>query len=469
MEKRYDIKICLKGLDDADRSKLRTDLQQSSHVRVSTIESEGGIAQDILSFIIEASNSTDLPSIIKDGIVYDLIKELSRFTLDGVVMTLIVNGRKYINQSILDIKKKLGNILSKIVCHGDTLIGILEKCIDKYNEEYNEKISLEKESFLEDYFLHIDLSSNVIHFNQNIFVYLTFFYFGSPKLSHLYMLEKQLLSSGYNEEGKIVFDMLIEELKDKQDRIKEFLFINPQWITFQTLFAVMHELGHHHTSKHNDENEIVNKLLPSLIQTIDLEENLIDHDEIRLCLKDVTDGLCNDTHFLNELKADYFAIEHLVGPSLLCGLDLELANILASIFGHSTYIEYTMKIDSMFLFPHDYSKEERISDFTEKTLKCRVRLLVMAQIISIFLENLAPNKEAMSLYYNLIREPYYSHCNDFDEDFLKIINPYHECLRKGFNDSNMRLSNYNTEQDLINIESEILDLITKNLSNTFNV
>lgn len=468
MGKRYDIKICFKSLDDADRSKLKTDLNKSS-VRVSTIESEGGIAQDILSFIIEASNSTDLPSIIKDGIVYDLIKELSKFTLDGVIMTLVVNGRKYINQTFFDIKKKLGNILSKIVCHGDTLTGVLEKCIDKYNEEYHEKISLEQESFLEDHFLHIDLSDNIIYFNQNTFVYLTFFYFGSPKLSHLYMLEKKLVSSGYNEEGKIVFDMLIEELKNEQDRIKEFLIINPQWITFQTLFAVMHELGHHHTSKHNDDNEIVNMLLHSLIKAIDLEGNLIDNDEIRPYLKDVTDGLCNDTHFLNELKADYFAIEHLVGPALLCGLDLELANILASILGHSTYIEYTMKIDSMLLFPHDYSKEERILDFTEKTLKCRVRLLVIVQIISTFLENLTSNKEAMSLYYNLIKEPYYAHCNDFDEDFLKRIDPYHECLRNGFNNSNTLLSDSTIEQDLMDIESEILKLITKNLSNTFNV
>ncbi len=468
MGKRYDIKICFKGLDDADRSKLKTDFN-NSFIRLSTIESEGGIAQDILSFIIEASNSTDLPSIIKDGIVYDLIKELSKFTLDGVIMTLIVNGRKYINQTFFDIKKKLGNILSKIVCHGDTLTGVLEKCIDKYNEEYHEKISLEKESFLDDHFLHIDLSNNTIHFNKNIFVYLTFFYFGSPKLSHLYMLEKKLLSSGYNVESKIVFEMLIEELNDRQDRIKEFLTINPQWITFQTLFAVMHELGHHYTSKHSDDNEIINMLLPSLIKAIDYEDNTIVHDEIRIYFKEVIDGLCNDRHFLNELKADYFAIEHLVGPTLLCGLDFELANILASIFGHSTYIEYTMKIDSMLLFPHDYSKEERISNFTEKSLKCRVRLLVMAQIISMFLENLTPNKEAMSLYYNLIREPYYAHCNDFDEDFIKRIDPYHECLRKGFNDSNTLLSDSTIEKDLMYIESEILKLITKNLSNTFNV
>ncbi len=136
MGKRYDIKICFKGLDDADRSKLKTDFN-NSFIRLSTIESEGGIAQDILSFIIEASNSTDLPSIIKDGIVYDLIKELSKFTLDGVIMTLIVNGRKYINQTFFDIKKKLGNILSKIVCHGVTITCVLVKCIDNYNEEYH--------------------------------------------------------------------------------------------------------------------------------------------------------------------------------------------------------------------------------------------------------------------------------------------------------------------------------------------
>lgn len=102
MEERYDIKICFKGLAEADRSKLRTNFYQS-FVRVSTIQGEGGIAQDILSFIIEVSNSTDIPSIIKDGIVYDLIKELSRFTFDGVVMTLIVNGHKYINQTFFDI------------------------------------------------------------------------------------------------------------------------------------------------------------------------------------------------------------------------------------------------------------------------------------------------------------------------------------------------------------------------------
>ncbi len=468
MEERYDIKICFKGLAEADRSKLRTNLYQS-FVRVSTIQGEGGIAQDILSFIIEVSNSTDIPSIIKDGIIYDLIKELSRFTFDGVVMTLIVNGRKYINQTIFDIKKKLGNILSKIVCDGDTLFGALEKYIDKYNEEYHEKVLLEKESFLEDYFLHIDLTNNIIHLNKNIFVYLTFFYFGSPKLSHLYMLEKKLLLSGYNEEGKRVFDMLMEEFNNKEERIKEFLIINPQWITFQTLFAVMHELGHHYTSKHIDDNEIINTFIPSLIQTINFEDNVFDDDEIRTGLNDMIEGLCNDSHFLNELKADYFAIEHLVGPALLCGLDYELANILASIFGHSTYIEYTMKIDSMLFSPHNYSKEERILNFTEQSLKCRVRLLVMAQIISIFLENIAPNKEAMTLYENLIREPYYSHCNDFDEDFLKLINPYHECLRKGFIDSYKLHSNCALEQDLRDVESAILKLITEKLSNTFNV
>lgn len=468
MEERYDIKICFKGLAEADRSKLRTNFYQS-FVRVSTIQGEGGIAQDILSFIIEVSNSTDIPSIIKDGIIYDLIKELSRFTFDGVVMTLIVNGRKYINQTIFDIKKKLGNILSKIVCDGDTLFGALEKCIDKYNEEYHEKVSLEKESFLEDYFLHIDLTNNIIHLNKNIFVYLTFFYFGSPKLSHLYILEKKLLSSGYIEEGKKVFNMLIEELNDKHDRIKKFLNINPQWITSQTLFAVMHELGHHYASKHIDDNEIINMLIPSLIQAINFEDNLLVDDEIRIDLKDMFDDLCNDMYFLNELKADYFAIEHLVGPVLLDGLDFELATILASIFGHSTYIEYTMKNDSMLLFPHYYSKEERISSFTEKSLKCRVRLLVMAQIISIFLENITSNKEAMTLYDNLIREPYYSHCNDFDEDFLKKIDPYHECLRKGYNASYTPHSNSSIEQELTNMESGILNLITKNLSNTFNV
>lgn len=466
MKKRYDIKICFNGLCESDRNKLKKDIAGAS-IQLSSIQGEGGIAQDILSFILEVSNSSDLPSIIKDGIIYDMIKELSRFTLEGVVMTLIVNGRRYVNQTIIDIKKIIGNILSKLVCHGDTLLGIVEKCIEKYNDEYHEKVALEKQSYLEEHFLHIDISNNIIHINQNIFVYLTFFYFGSPQLSHLYMLEKKLLSSGYNKEADIVFGMFSKELNDKQDRIQKFLTINPQWVTTQTLFAVMHELGHHYTNKHNDEDEIINVLIPSLIQAIDFGDNIIFHDEKGICLKKLIDDLCNEPHFLNELKADFFAIKHLAGSALHLGSDLELATILASIFGHSSYIEYTMKVNSMLVYPLDYSKEQRLLESIEGSLKSRIRLLVIAQLISKFLENISSNTEAMALYNNLISKPYYSHCNDFEEEFLIKIDYFHECLRNGFNKSNTQLPNFTVEQNLMDIESGILQLITQQLNNQF--
>jgi len=462
MDKIYNIQICFKGLRASEWSNLKMHCN-SSDIKTFSTKSEDGIIQYIISFVLDMSDAIDVQQIVRDGVIYDLIKELSRLTFDGVITTLIINGHKHINTTVLEIKKKIGNIFSKHISDSDSLYGLVEKYIEKYNREFDESILLDKQSVFNEHFLNIDLNNNIIFLNPSIYVHLTLFYFGSPKLSHLYALLKELISHNDLEDAEEVYILFKTEMDLSAGKIKKFIALNPQWITFQILIAVLHELGHHQIKANPDDYTETSKMFSALICSIADDLNGQWDNELLEVIKHEILSLTDNKDFLEELIADCFAIEWLVEPFAQRNMDIELANILASLFGHSAYIEYSMRINSMLSNNTGISREERLKQTLLSSIHQRVRLLVRSHCISGIVEDISKNKEAISLYYNLINEPFCAYNEDFDTNFLSNIDKYHKSLRCDYNPNGDITIREKLEKGIANIDSQITKFISEQL------
>lgn len=488
------IQISFQSLDNKDQLYLRELCRKHHKFTYSQTKGVDGCIQDVVYFIIDTTKEIDLKDVIIGGALWDLIKFITKAGYTGL-MTLWANGKKRKYSKSEQLIKDLGNYISKIIYNSDTLYGVTEKCVMQYNKEYGENISLNLNSGFDEKYLQIDIENNTIFINRRIFVYLTSYFFGSSKLSHLYKLTWDLIQLDYIDEAEVLYSKFISELHKQKTRIEKFIGINPQWLTMQIYVTILHELGHHRYKiaphEFEDRSIFVKVALTESIDNIEAAQDiqlilrnlsdLSEESEVKEALiafyrqllpelpafyKEIASELLCDKDFVEELIVDYFAFEHLIDAVLATSdSKLILANILAALTANSWYIEYSKRLDTLSQNPNNSDKRERIALGFINHVQQRLRASVREHFISIYLKEISDDKNAMDLYKNLTTSVYLENNGNFDVGFLKDLDQYYVIMRQGTNPQYNDLNRDCLESKMNVVESEIISLISDGLAN----
>ncbi len=488
--------ICFQSLEDTDRDAICEICSKHKFFTHGKTKGVDGSIQDIVYFVIDTVNDLNYRDIIISGALWDLIKFILK--KGSGLMTLIVNGRKrkYSNGELLI--KEFGNYISKIVCNSDTLYGVAEKCVIQYNKEYNENLSLNLNSSFDEKYLQIDIENNTIFLNSRIFIYLTSYFFGSAKLSHLYKLTWDFIQLDYIDEAEVLYSKFITEWEKQKERVENFLNINPQWLTTQIYLTILHELGHHRYKNAPYEFEersiFVRIALEEIVKNIEANQStefvlrhlseLLDESkekeilafyreflpELSLFCKEIAPELISDKNFLEELSVDFFALEH-VTNAVLATTDskLILANILAALTVNSWYIEYAQRLDTFSINPNNSDKQERLALGLVNYMQQSLRAAVREHFISLYLKEISNDKSAIDLYQNLTSCVYMENNGKLDIDFLKDMEQYYVLMRQNANPQSSSSNRDRLELKLNAVESKIISLILDGLVNAHNL
>lgn len=483
----YEIKIVLSGLKEKDFKELKKFCDSNPFISLCNVHGLGGEENVIISIIYEEFKNISVPEIIINCVVSELFLFLGKFLLSNTYI-LVLNGKKYVGLRINELKKRIHSVLTKNNPKPVDLFAILGDFINKNNKDFNQLIVLKRESLLDEKFLHIDLRDNQIYFDQKLFVYLSSYFFGSSKLSHLYKLSHDLILTGYIDEATDVNDKLSIEWRRIEDRMKFFIKTNPFWIINQIAIGILHELGHHQmlyrpedfTKEreylHGIAKNAAEKMLSNLgiIQMAEFDrKSLMNPSDkgafadiftialplIGECASSIIDDVLTNKEFVDELQADLFSFKWMLNTATLFKSNKVTAEILASLIGNSNYVVACEILNAYSYNPVNSSATERLAMGTYNHIKNNLRAAVRNAIALPYIEDLKNDKEAYASYRNLISSPFIENNCTLDVDFLTYTDRFYTVTRNGHNVASNECKRERLERQISCFDDNILNLL----------
>ncbi len=489
----YKIKIVLSGLEEKERTELKNFCASNPFLTQRNVHGLGGAEDVIISIIYEELKNTSFLQIIIGWLASELLTFLSKL-LWKKTCVLVFNGKKYVGLKFNELKYCIHNLLTTSNAEPIDLFDITSYHIDKYNKAFGQSIVLQRESLLDEKYLQIDLTDNQIYIDKKIYVYLSSYFFGSSKLSHLYKLSHDLIRMGYVHEAAEIIDKLSVEWKRTDEKMRLFIKANPLWIINQIVIGVLHELGHHQMSSRAEEfaqkREYLHKIAGDAAEMVlsnfcdpqrteFFRSNIVTSDDDRTFAVFFTSALpligeytssiikdvLSDEEFVDELLADLFSFEWMIDTATLLKSNSVIAEVLASLVGNSNYIVACEILNTYSYNPVDSSTSERLALGLYNHIRNNLRAAVRDNIMLPYIEKLKKDEKAYTLYRNLVSGPFIENNCRLDIDFLKYTDKFYAVLRNGHNPASNEENRDILESQISQFDDYILNLLNDGVKN----
>lgn len=309
-------------------------------------------------------------------------------------------------------------------------MNIYKYIVDKYNHDYDTSLTICED--VQFRLPRIDCDNNIITVNRSTVLQLVLYYYSTPDMCHLYRLIYGLYEYGYYDECQELLEVFENSFDSSRDELEHYVLTDPQWITTQMLFIILHELAHY--SMHRD-NEFLKLQLDLCKTKLKTQDFLIGNQLIKLLYKPYIRKYISDEMILEEFGADLFAFNYLSSAIFDVGCHESLNAILcATSMGSVFFLEYISRIERLYFNPPSSNNFKRMYNNYKReweySVQNRIRVLLMDKTIREFWKTY-PVGDSYCLYNSLLA-PIVERCNQsINVDLHRFVTPYYRLLRVG--------------------------------------
>ena len=314
-------------------------------------------------------------------------------------------------------------------------MNFFESIVFEYNKEFGCSLKITENTISEFYLPHINNIKKVVYIDNKTTILQLLYFYGSPKLFHIYRLIYGLYSYRYYDECNELLPKLEQIFKSNKKRIENLKEQELYGIISQLKYIVLHELAHF-TFYNNLEYK--QRLVNYCKQQLQRPELLVCiSDDMKPLYHLSLDSILADEILLEEFAADLSAFHNMI-------ISLEFMNfessknviICASSISSIYFIEYVSRIERLYFNAPNYNNEiERFNDKIQNEIKgsfdARLRILMVDLLIRDLWEKHPITKKEQKLYTSLVAPVVGTLNENINLDLLNFISPYYEIFKGG--------------------------------------